>query len=70
MELFRVYKEALASRYLGSIINRGNICFIPKEGDLELITNWRHITLLNVSYKIIAKALDLKLRIILSRSFN
>jgi hypothetical protein len=34
-------------------------------GDLELITNWRPITHLNVSYKIIAKDLALQLCYIL-----
>lgn len=47
---------------LSNISNKGNIKFIPKASDLELITNLRPINLLNISYKIIAKALALKLR--------
>ena len=54
------YLEAYHSKSLGAIINKGNIKFIPKAGDPENIYNWRPITLLNVSYKIIAKALSLK----------
>jgi hypothetical protein len=61
-DLHKVYLEAFAARSLGTLINKGNIKFIPKSGDPEEITNWRPITLLNVSYKIIAKALSLKVR--------
>lgn len=61
LDLLHMYKEALASKSLRSIINKGNICFIPKVGDPKLITNWRLITLLNVNYMIIAKSLTLKL---------
>ncbi|KAH9312921.1 hypothetical protein KI387_027956 [Taxus chinensis] len=55
----KVYQEAMQSRYLRNCINKGNIKFIPKVGNPELITNWQPITLLNVSYKIMAKALAL-----------
>lgn len=61
-DLHRVYLEAFHNKSLGNIINKGNIKFIPKSGDLEDICNWTSITLLNVSYKIIAKALALKIR--------
>ena len=59
--LHKVYLEAYNSHSLGNIINKGNIKFIPKASDREDICNWRPITLLNVSYKIIAKALSLKI---------
>lgn len=59
--LHHVYLEAFHASSLGELINKGNIKFIPKSGDLEDICNWRPITLLNVSYKIIAKALALKI---------
>lgn len=58
-----MYQEALLVGSLGAIINKGNIKFIPKARDLELISSWRPITLINVNYKIIAKVLDLKLRL-------
>jgi len=61
--VLNVYKEALNYGSLGSFINKGNVKFIPKLGDPEVVTNWKAITLLNMSYKIIAKvALALKLR--------
>ena len=60
-DLLHVYQEAMHTGSLGALINKGNIKFIPKPSDQKIITNWRPITLLNVSYKIIAKALALKL---------
>lgn len=60
-DLYKVYLEAYYSKSLGNIINKGNIKFIPKTGDPEDICNWSPIILLNVSYKIIAKASTLKI---------
>lgn len=62
LDLHKVYLEAFHPQSLGQLINKGNIKFIPKVGDPEDICNWRPITLLNVSYKIIDKALTLKVR--------
>ena len=59
--LHKVYLEAYHSKRLGTIINKGNIKFIPKAMDLEDIFNWKPITLMNVSYKIIAKAFSFKI---------
>lgn len=56
-DLYDIYNEALATGTLGEFINRGIIKLIPKEGDKALIKNWKPITLLNVSYKKLAKAL-------------
>lgn len=61
-DLLYVHRETLSTRSLGDIINKGKIKLIPKSRNLELITNWMPITLLNVSYKIIAKALALRFR--------
>eukprot|EP01018_Ginkgo_biloba_P035967 Gb_19124 [translate_table: standard] len=55
--LLNVYKEAITKGSLGEIINRGDIRFIPKAGDPKLISSWRPITLLNVSYKILTKSI-------------
>lgn len=59
--LLNFYKEAMINGSLGSIINKRNVKFIPKEGDLEIIIDWSPITLINVSYMIITKSLALKL---------
>jgi hypothetical protein len=42
---------------LPSGMNRGMIILLHKEGPREELTNWRPMTLFNVSYKIMAKAL-------------
>ena len=60
--LLKVYQEVMHYGSLGNIINKGVITSIPKLGDLRIITNQSPITLLNLSYNIIAKALSLKLR--------
>lgn len=66
-ELLEVYKEAIEIGSLGLDINRGIIKLLPKDGDKSLIKNWRPITLLNVSYKILAKVLAHRLVDILPR---
>ena len=60
-DLFDLYSEAYDRGTLGNSINMGIIKLIPKDGDKSLIKNWRPITLLNVSYKILAKALASRL---------
>lgn len=65
--LLQVYKEALRNNFLGARINEGFNKFMPKTRDPKLITNWRPITLLNTSYKIMAKALALCIKHILSK---
>lgn len=37
--LLQVYKKAMMNRSLGSIVNKGNVKFIPKTRDIEIITN-------------------------------
>ena len=55
---------------LGQDVNRGIIKLLPKDGDKTLIRNWRPITLLNVSYKILAKIMALRLVNILPKFVN
>ena len=57
----QVYHEEYNIHSLGSIINKGDIKLISNVDNLEDICNWRPITLLNVSYKIISKALSFKI---------
>lgn len=54
-DLHALNLEAISKGTLGKEINQGLIKLIPKEGDKTLVKNWRPITLLNVSYKILAK---------------
>ena len=56
-EILLFYNDAFDNGSLGSNVNRGIIKPLPKIGDRSLVKNWRPITLLNLSYKIIAKLL-------------
>ena len=56
-ELLEVYVEAFDVVSLGNEINKGVIKIIPKNGDKYQVKNWRPITSLNLSYKILAKLL-------------
>ena len=56
-ELLLFYNDAFDNDSLGSDMNRGIIKLLPKTGDESFVKNWRPITLLNLSYKIIAKLL-------------
>jgi hypothetical protein len=56
---------------LSQSFSSAGIRLIPKKGDITKIKNWRPISLLNVIFKIISKAVDLRLQriteIVLSR---
>ncbi|KAL3689287.1 hypothetical protein R1sor_015596 [Riccia sorocarpa] len=59
------YKMVRQVWRLGRILrrdNRGVIKLIPKAEDLELLKNWRPITLLTLTYKIIAKVIAWRLK--------
>lgn len=60
-DMHDLYIEAIFLGSLGLEINSGIIKLLPKYGDKALIKNWRPITLLDVSYKILAKILALRL---------
>jgi hypothetical protein len=55
-------KKNIEEKKLHEGVTKGLICLIPKEGDAKDLNYWRPITLLTVSYKIFAKALQLKLQ--------
>lgn len=61
-EFYNVYLEGIETGSLGVIINQGLIKLIPKEKQEDSINGWRPITLLNTSYKIIAKALSKRIK--------
>ena len=65
--LIDLYNEAIDIGTLGRNINSGIIKLIPKEGDKALIKNWHPITLLNLSYKILAKVMARRLEKILPK---
>lgn len=55
----RMVQDSLHTGRFPKGVTKGLITLIPKSGDRKLLNNWRPITLLNVSYKIYAKALQL-----------
>lgn len=54
--------EAVTRGALLIEMNKGLVVLLPKEGDLELLPNFRPITLLNSSYKILAEVLQIRLQ--------
>jgi len=54
--------QAVSQGHLPSGMTSGTIALIFKAGDCADLSNWCPITLLNVSYKIIAKALQIRLQ--------
>lgn len=60
-EFTRMLTTAIEQESLPSGMNKGLVVLLPKDGDRELLSNWRPITLLNTSYKIFAKSLQLRL---------
>ena len=66
-DLYNLYFEAFEIGSLGPSINTGIIKLIPKFGDKPLIKNFWPITLLNVSYKILAKVLATRLEKVLPK---
>ena len=62
------FQEIMDSGTMPSSFSEGMIFLIPKEGgDREEIRHWRPITILNSAYKILAKALSLRLQPLLGR---
>ena len=58
IHLLNSYSEAFTKGQLSISQRRGVICLIPKDdSDLTELSNWRPLTLLNVDYKILAKAI-------------
>ncbi|GBG63799.1 hypothetical protein CBR_g39580 [Chara braunii] len=63
--LLRLYNRVLEGHPLTEDMCRGVITLLYKKGDKTNIRNWRPISLLNVSYKILAKTLARRLAAIL-----
>jgi hypothetical protein len=61
-EFTEMLAQALRNGRLPQGMTKSLISLIPKSGELEDLGNWRPITLLNTSYKILAKALQLRLQ--------
>jgi len=66
--MLKAYKSALERGELSITQKRGMISLIPKpQKDLDLLKNWRPITLLNQDYKYLAKAIANRCKKLLPR---
>lgn len=61
-DLLEVMKDSLKIGRLPLSCRRAVITLLPKKGDLQQIKNWRPVSLLCTDYKILSKALALRLR--------
>ena len=68
--LINSYKYSLANGSLSITQKRGIISLLPKKNDLQLLKNWRPLTLLNVDYKILAKLIATRLKSALIHLIN
>ncbi|CAM2096462.1 unnamed protein product [Caretta caretta] len=64
-DLVTVWAEALQSGVLPLSCRRAVLALLPKKGDLRDLRNWRPVLLLSTDYKIVAKAISLRLRSVL-----
>ena len=64
-EFMEVIKEIEVCKTLCDSMYRGIIALLYKNGDRDVILNWRPITLLNIDYKVIAKIYAERLKTVL-----
>jgi hypothetical protein len=55
--LLQAFTAMLGTGKASAAINKGVITLIPKSGDRAKLSNWRPITLLGNTYKVLAKVL-------------
>ncbi|CAM2098424.1 unnamed protein product [Caretta caretta] len=60
-DLVTVWAESLQSGVLPLSCRRAVLALLPKKGDLRDLRNWRSVSLLSTDYKIVAKAISLRL---------
>ncbi|CAM2098369.1 unnamed protein product [Caretta caretta] len=60
-DLVTVWAESLQSGVLPLSCRRAVLTLLPKKGDLRDLRNWRPVSLLSTDYKIVAKAISLRL---------
>jgi hypothetical protein len=65
LEYHQMVCESVAKGCFPSGVTEGMIALLHKGSERKFPTNWRPITLLNLSYKIYAKALQLRLQLVL-----
>lgn len=62
----QMIQEAIQNKQFHKGVTEGLIALLHKGGGRSTLNNWRPITLLNVAYKIFAKALQLRLQPVLA----
>ena len=60
-DFLKMITESVAKGRLPAQVTHGMIAFLYKGGARQALTNWRPISMLNMGYKIYAKALQLRL---------
>ncbi|CAM2118585.1 unnamed protein product [Caretta caretta] len=60
-DLVTVWAESLQSGFLSLSCRRAVLALLLKKGDLRDLRNWRPVSLLSMDYKIVAKAISLRL---------
>ncbi|CAM2096672.1 unnamed protein product [Caretta caretta] len=65
-DLVTVWAESLQSGVLPLSCRRAVLALLPKKGDLRNLRNWRPVSLLSTDYKIVAKAISLRLGSVLA----
>ncbi|CAM2118280.1 unnamed protein product [Caretta caretta] len=60
-DLVTVWDESLQSGVLPLSCRRAVLALLPKKGDLRDLQNWRPVSLLSTDYKVVAKAILLRL---------
>jgi hypothetical protein len=61
-EYYNMIHAAISKGELSAGLTKGLIALLHKGGERATLNNWRPITLLNVTYKIFAKALQIRLQ--------
>jgi hypothetical protein len=65
-EYLQMLLDSIARGALPSGVMEGSITLLHKGGTRSSLNNWRPITLLNVTYKVFVKALQLRLQLVLA----
>ncbi|CAM2097579.1 unnamed protein product [Caretta caretta] len=60
-DLVMVWAESLQSGVLPLSCRRAVLALLPKKGDLHNLRNWCPVSLLSTDYKVVAKAISLRL---------
>ncbi|CAM2118739.1 unnamed protein product [Caretta caretta] len=65
-DLVTTWAKSLQSRVLPLSCRQAVLALLPKKGDLRDLLNWRPVSLLSTDYKIVAKAISLRLGSVLA----